>query len=100
MLYSSLGNENNDAGHIKCSRGTQVLHPDLWCRWKADKDRETPGQPNALIEAFRFPNRHSSPACLLTPLILRGNKFFCGIYFTSITLDEKEVMFKLVVIKA
>ena len=26
MLYSNLGNENSDAGHIKCSRGPQVLH--------------------------------------------------------------------------
>jgi len=22
-----MGNENSDAGHIKCSRGPQVLHP-------------------------------------------------------------------------
>jgi len=33
MLYSNLGNENSDAGHIKCSRGPhlsrwpQVPHP-------------------------------------------------------------------------
>jgi len=27
MLYSSLGNESCDAGHIKCSRGPQVPHP-------------------------------------------------------------------------
>jgi len=33
MLCSNLGNENSDAGHIKCSRGPhlanglQVLHP-------------------------------------------------------------------------
>jgi len=27
MLYSDLGNENSDAGHIKCSRGPQVLTP-------------------------------------------------------------------------
>jgi len=26
MLYFNLGNENFDAGHIKCSRGPQVLH--------------------------------------------------------------------------
>ena len=24
MMYSNLGNENSDAGHIKCSRGPQV----------------------------------------------------------------------------
>jgi len=24
MLHSNLGNENYDAGHIKCSRGLQV----------------------------------------------------------------------------
>jgi len=24
MLYSNLGNENSDAGHIKCSGGPQV----------------------------------------------------------------------------
>jgi len=35
ILYSNLGNENSDAGHIKCSRGVhlargpQVPHP--WC---------------------------------------------------------------------
>jgi len=27
MLCSKLGNENSDAGHIKCSRGPQVPHP-------------------------------------------------------------------------
>jgi len=27
MLYSNLGNEHYDAGHVKCSRGPQVLHP-------------------------------------------------------------------------
>ena len=27
ILYSKLGNENSDAGHIKCSRGPQVPHP-------------------------------------------------------------------------
>jgi len=27
MLYSNLGNENSDADHIKCSRGSQVSHP-------------------------------------------------------------------------
>ena len=27
MLYSKLGNENSDAGHIKCSRGPQDPHP-------------------------------------------------------------------------
>jgi len=27
MLYSSLGNENSDAGHIKFSRGPQAPHP-------------------------------------------------------------------------
>jgi len=26
MLYSNLGNENSDAGHIKRSRGPQVPH--------------------------------------------------------------------------
>jgi len=26
MLYSNLGNENSDAGHIKCSRGPQGPH--------------------------------------------------------------------------
>jgi len=30
ILYSKLGNENNNAGHIKCSLGPQVPHP--WCR--------------------------------------------------------------------
>jgi len=36
MLYSNMGNENSDAGHIKCSRGPrlglgpQVPHP--WCK--------------------------------------------------------------------
>jgi len=35
MLYSNLGNENSDAGHVKCSRGPhlscgpKVSHP--WC---------------------------------------------------------------------
>jgi len=29
MLHSNLGNENSDAGHMKCLRGPQVLHP--WC---------------------------------------------------------------------
>jgi len=35
MLYPNLGNENSDAGHIKCSRGphlargSQVPHPVL-----------------------------------------------------------------------
>ena len=32
MLHSNFGNENCDAGHIKCSRGPQVLHP--WSRWR------------------------------------------------------------------
>jgi len=27
MLYSKMGNENSDAGHIKCSRGPQFPHP-------------------------------------------------------------------------
>jgi len=27
MLYSNLGNENSDAGRIKCSRGPQVPQP-------------------------------------------------------------------------
>jgi len=27
MLYSNLGNENFDAGHIKCPRGPQVSPP-------------------------------------------------------------------------
>ena len=27
ILCSKLGNENSDAGHIKCSRGPQVPHP-------------------------------------------------------------------------
>jgi len=26
MLYSNLGNENSDAGHIKCSRGLHLAH--------------------------------------------------------------------------
>jgi len=26
VLYSKLGNENPDAGHIKCPRGPQVPH--------------------------------------------------------------------------
>jgi len=26
ILYSKSGNENSDAGHIKCSRGPQVPH--------------------------------------------------------------------------
>jgi len=26
-LHSNVGNENSDAGHIKCSHGPQVLHP-------------------------------------------------------------------------
>jgi len=29
ILYSSLGNKNYVAGHIKCSRGPQVPHPCL-----------------------------------------------------------------------
>jgi len=29
MLYSNVGNETTDAGHIKCSRGPQVPHPVL-----------------------------------------------------------------------
>jgi len=29
MLYSYLGNENSDVGHIKCSRGPQVPQPVL-----------------------------------------------------------------------
>jgi len=29
ILYSKLGNENSDTGHIKCSRGPQVPHPCL-----------------------------------------------------------------------
>jgi len=29
ILYSKLGNENFDAGHIKCLRGPQVPHPCL-----------------------------------------------------------------------
>jgi len=34
ILYSTSGNENSDADHIKCSRGPQVPHP--WCRgWHA-----------------------------------------------------------------
>ena len=27
MLYSNLGNDNSDEGHIKCSRGSQVPQP-------------------------------------------------------------------------
>jgi len=27
ILYSKLGNENSDTGHIKCSRGPQVPYP-------------------------------------------------------------------------
>jgi len=27
MLYSKLGYENSDVGHIKCSCGPQVPHP-------------------------------------------------------------------------
>jgi len=27
ILYSKLGNENSDAGRIKCSLGPQVPHP-------------------------------------------------------------------------
>jgi len=30
MLYSDMGNENSDAGHVKCSRGPQV--PYHWFR--------------------------------------------------------------------
>jgi len=30
MLCCSLGNENSDAGHIKCARGPHVPYP--WCR--------------------------------------------------------------------
>jgi len=26
-LHSNMGNENSDAGHIKCSGGPQVPHP-------------------------------------------------------------------------
>jgi len=33
-LYSNMGNENSDTGHIKCSRGPQVPHPcPRICRW-------------------------------------------------------------------
>jgi len=35
MLYSNLGNEHYDAGHIKSSRGSQVLHP--WYKQYDDK---------------------------------------------------------------
>jgi len=27
MLYSNFGKANSDAGHIKCSRGSQISHP-------------------------------------------------------------------------
>jgi len=27
ILYSKLGNENNNAGHTKCSRGLQISQP-------------------------------------------------------------------------
>jgi len=27
ILHSKLGNENSDAGHIKCWRGSHVPHP-------------------------------------------------------------------------
>jgi len=27
ILYYKMGNENSDAGHIKCLRGPQVPHP-------------------------------------------------------------------------
>jgi len=30
ILYSTLRNENSDAGHTKCSRGPQVPHPCLF----------------------------------------------------------------------
>jgi len=33
MLYSNLGNENSDAGHIKRSREPQVPHPCLTTRF-------------------------------------------------------------------
>jgi len=33
ILYSKLGKENSNAGHIKCSRGPQVPHP--CCTWSS-----------------------------------------------------------------
>jgi len=44
ILYSKLGDENSDAGHIICSRGLEV--PNLWCKqylgskpWYCSHDR-------------------------------------------------------------
>jgi len=31
MFYSNLGNENSDAGHIKCQRGSHLVVPRPSC---------------------------------------------------------------------
>jgi len=33
ILYSNMGNENSDTGHIKCSRGPQVPQPWSQVQW-------------------------------------------------------------------
>jgi len=38
ILYSKLGNENSDAGHIKCSRG--LLVPHLWFKTLLKSNKE------------------------------------------------------------
>jgi len=45
MLYSNLGNQNSDAGHIKCSRWLQARHP--WSR---------SGLPKRFCTATHFKN--------------------------------------------
>ena len=39
ILFSSLGNENSDAGHIKCLRGPQV--PTLGLKERINVDSKT-----------------------------------------------------------
>jgi len=59
ILYSELGNEHYDAGHIKCSRGRhlarklQVPHP--WMMTQVD-----PSKPIAIIEHFKTCSEQSA----------------------------------------
>jgi len=56
ILYSKLGNENSDAGHIKCSpephlaRGSEAPHPAVYCNCCAK-------------EQTQFEKIHPSLAC-------------------------------------
>jgi len=85
ILHSNLGNENSNAGHIKCSRGPQVAHtPVLRCCCPASVTLHLSHILEQWLATFSMPCR---PVARFQDLEGQ-NTFFRGKYFCFYHLFE------------